>query len=151
MPRRRASAWSSLLPGERGRALAEVAASAADDASLAAKSRAAVLELYSLDERLATAQAAPGTLQAAQSGCVAQRATPRRASSGSPGSTPGSRQNRLATRLRFIYEHGTTSSLDVVMGAKSLDDALTELDDFNRVAAVERRRPAAGAVVATAS
>ena len=38
-------------------------------------------------------------------------------------------------RLRFIYDHGTTSSLDVVMGAKSLGDAMTELDDFNRVAA----------------
>ena len=44
-------------------------------------------------------------------------------------------QKRLATRLRFIYEHGTTSSLDVVMGAKSLEDAMTQLDDFNRVAA----------------
>ena len=44
-------------------------------------------------------------------------------------------QQRLALRLRFIYDHGTTSSLDVVMGAKSLGDAMTELDDFNRVAA----------------
>ena len=55
-------------------------------------------------------------------------------------------RQRLASRLRFIYDHGTTSSLDVLMGAKSLGDAMTQLDDFNRVAAVERGRHDPGAL-----
>ena len=33
-------------------------------------------------------------------------------------------QNRLAARLRFIYDHGDTSTLELLLGARSLDDAL---------------------------
>jgi 3D (Asp-Asp-Asp) domain-containing protein len=36
-----------------------------------------------------------------------------------------------------MYEHGTTSSLDILMGAGSLEDALTQLDDYHRVSAAD--------------
>src|SRR5262249_15534828 len=39
--------------------------------------------------------------------------------------------------LRFMYEHGTTSSLDILMGARSVEDALNQLDDYNRVSAAD--------------
>jgi 3D (Asp-Asp-Asp) domain-containing protein len=105
----------------------------ADDAGLAAKSRAAVLGLYSLDAQLAGARARLDDLQAAQARLAAERAALRQAIHLARVDTRLS-QNRLATRLRFLYEHGTVSSLDVLMGASSLEDALNQLDEFNRVA-----------------
>jgi peptidoglycan DL-endopeptidase CwlO len=111
-----------------------VASLSADDAQLAAKQRAAVLDLYSLDARLATAHANLSALKADAVQLEGQRATLTQALRLARFDARLCQQ-RLAQRLRFIYDHGTTSSLDVVMGAKSLGDAMTELDDFNRVAA----------------
>jgi cystine transport system substrate-binding protein len=108
----------------------------ADDASLAAKSRSAVLGLYSLDARLATARQRLGSLQAAARRLESQRLDLLRALRIARLDTKLS-QNRLASRLRFMYEHGATSSLDFLMGAKSLEDALTQLDDYNRVSATD--------------
>ena len=45
-------------------------------------------------------------------------------------------QRRLATRIRFLYDHGTTSTLELLFGARSLDDALSEMDNFDRVTSV---------------
>ncbi len=107
----------------------------ADDAALAAKSRAAVLDLYSLDERLATARQRLTVLDADGQQLVTERASLRHELRLARLDVHLS-QLRLATRLRFIYDHGTTSSLEVLLGAKSLQDAMTQLDEFNRVAAV---------------
>jgi cystine transport system substrate-binding protein len=108
----------------------------ADDAGLAAKSRAAVLELYSLDTRLSAAKSRLASLQTAGERLRAQGAELRQALQIARTDTRLS-QVRLASRLRFMYEHGTTSSLDIVMGAKSLEDALNQLDDYNRVSAAD--------------
>jgi len=107
----------------------------AADASLAAQSRSAVLGLYSLDTQLSAARARLATLDAEARTLRAERASIGRQIRLARLDTQLS-QERLADRLRFIYEHGTVSSLDVVMGAKSLQDAMTQLDDFNRVASV---------------
>jgi 3D (Asp-Asp-Asp) domain-containing protein len=124
-----------LLPPASGTGpSSQIAALRADDAGLAAEARAAVLELYSLDERLSAAEQRLARLQLAQRELIAQRATLRRELQLARLDARLS-QDRLASRLRFLYEHGTTSSLDVVLGAKSLEDALAELDDYNRVAA----------------
>jgi cystine transport system substrate-binding protein len=103
----------------------------ADDAAVAAKSRAAVLDLYSLDTQLTAAEQRLAVLQAAGVRLRTERAnlghelrlalTDERLS-----------QDRLGSRLRFMYEHGSTSSLDIVMGASSLEDAMNQLDDFHR-------------------
>jgi 3D (Asp-Asp-Asp) domain-containing protein len=112
----------------------KLAALRAEDAGLASNARAAVLELYSLDERLSAAENRLSRLQLAQRGLIAQRATLGRELRLARLDARLS-QNRLASRLRFLYEHGNTNSLDLVLGAKSLEDALQELDDYNRVAA----------------
>jgi 3D (Asp-Asp-Asp) domain-containing protein len=104
----------------------------ADDAQLALKSRAAVLDLYSIEERLAEAQSRLGALQAQTSTLREQKAELGHELQLARIDTRLS-QDRLASRLRFIYEHGTTSSLDIVMGSSSIDDALTQLDDYDRV------------------
>jgi hypothetical protein len=113
-----------------------VAALQADDAGLAAKSRAAVLDLYSLDTRLTTARGRLASLQAARARLEAEGAALHQALKVAILDTRVS-QIRLASRLRFIYEHGTTGSLDIFMGSKSLEDALTQLDDYDRVSAAD--------------
>jgi len=113
-----------------------VAALKAQDADLAAKSRAAVLELYSLDTRLSRAEERLGRLQAAMRRLESERAILGQALRVARLDTRVS-QLRLASRLRFMYEHGTTSSLDILMGATSLEDALTQLDEYDRVSAAD--------------
>jgi 3D (Asp-Asp-Asp) domain-containing protein len=113
-----------------------VASLKSDAADLAARSRAAVLELYSLDTRLTSAERRLEALHAEAQKLRAERAGLTQALHVARVDTRLS-QNRLAVRLRLMYEHGTTSSLDIVMGAKSLEDALTQLDDFNKVTAAD--------------
>jgi cystine transport system substrate-binding protein len=43
-------------------------------------------------------------------------------------------QRRLAARLRLLYEQGDVTAMEVLLGAKSLDEALTGLDNLDRVA-----------------
>jgi 3D (Asp-Asp-Asp) domain-containing protein len=106
----------------------------ADDQNLAAKSRSAILNLYSLDARLSTAQTRLTTLEGAATRLRAERASTVHQMRLARLDTRIS-QNQLAARLRFIYAHGSTSSLDVLMGSTSIEDAMTQLDDFNRVEA----------------
>jgi len=102
------------------------------NAQIAAKSRAAVLDLYSLDQQLGSARSRLATLGAqfaalrAERDSLAQQLVVARR---------GSRiaQASLASRLRLLYEQGNVEPLDIVFGAKSLDEALTSLDSLSRV------------------
>ncbi|MDX6426514.1 MAG: hypothetical protein QOD52_1919 [Gaiellaceae bacterium] len=109
-----------------------VSALRAHDAALAAKSRAAVLDLYSLDQHLARAQSKLTTLQTQTQSLRAQRASlmyqlhiAKR----------GARlaQGRLAARLRALYEQGNVEPLEIVFGAKTIDEAMTSLDNLSRM------------------
>jgi peptidoglycan DL-endopeptidase CwlO len=91
-----------------------------------------VLDLYSIDERLAGAQSRLVALQAQTKALRQQKADLGRELHLARLDTRLS-QHRLASRIRFIYEQGTASSLDILMGSSSIDDALTRLDDYNRV------------------
>ena len=107
----------------------------ANDANLEAKARSAVLGLYSLDAQLTTAQSRLAALESDKQKLRAERVSISRQVRLARLDTHIS-QSRLADRLRFLYEHGTMSSLDVVMGAKSLEDAMTQLDNFHQVASL---------------
>ncbi len=49
-------------------------------------------------------------------------------------------QRRIAERLRDLYVHGEgDSTLEVILGAQSLDDIITRLDAINRVSAQDTR------------
>jgi cystine transport system substrate-binding protein len=104
----------------------------AHDASIEAKSRAAVLGLYSLDQRLSTAQANLAALQRQTVSLRAQRLTllreQRLAQNGAHLS-----ERRLDARVRTLYEQGTVSSLEVILGAKSLDEAVSSIDNLDNV------------------
>lgn len=106
----------------------------AQNASLEARSRSAVLELYSLDQRLAGAQSrlgaldgAAATLRAERASLTAQLSVARR----------GNRiaQRALADRLRLIYEQGNVEPLEILLGSRNLDEAITGLESLNRMAA----------------
>jgi 3D (Asp-Asp-Asp) domain-containing protein len=107
----------------------------AENDRLAAESRAAVLDLYSLDasllaanQRLEALRADMSRLRVERGRLVHARQLARR------GIVVSQRQ--LAARLCQLYEQGDVSPIEVVLGARSLTDALTQLDDVDRVASL---------------
>jgi 3D (Asp-Asp-Asp) domain-containing protein len=119
--------------------LAAVSAAAAappgprDVTVLRAKTHAALLDLYALDTRLHTAQARLATLQSQAAQLRKQQARLAQQLSATRGTLQVSQQ-RLAKNLRTLYEQGEVDPLAVILGAQSLDDAMTKLDDLTRVA-----------------
>jgi 3D (Asp-Asp-Asp) domain-containing protein len=104
----------------------------AHDAALATKSRAAVLDLYSLDQQLAGAQSRLNTLQMQTQSLRAQRASlTHQLQIAKRGATRA--QGRVAARLRALYEQGNVEPLEIVFGAKTIDEAMTSLDNLSRM------------------
>jgi 3D (Asp-Asp-Asp) domain-containing protein len=109
-----------------------VSALRAHDAALAAKSRAAVLDLYSLDERLATARSRLATLSRRAESLRAERMSLAHQLKVAKRGTKVA-QKHLATRLRVLYEQGNIEPLEIVFGAKSLEEAMNSLDNLSRM------------------
>jgi cystine transport system substrate-binding protein len=143
-----------LSPGSRGRAaalllaaglvLSAPAASGADPSASAAKLRnrgsaldtkahRALLDLYSLETQLAGARARLGSVQGEASRVRAQRALVRRQVAIAQRALTVS-QAQLGVRLRTLYEEGQPDPIAVILGASSLDEALTSLDELHRAA-----------------
>ncbi len=104
----------------------------AQNDQLASRSRSAVLQLYSLDQRLATARTRLVTLDRDASSLRAERADLAHAL---VIARRGNRiaQRQLANRLRLMYEQGDVEPLEIIFGSKSLDEALSSLDNLNRM------------------
>lgn len=109
----------------------------ARDASLAARSRSAVLELYALDSALARARAEAAavearvqTLRRERAAVLVRLAVARR--------TFRIAERRLGARLRDLYENGSTDPVAILLGADSLDEALSTLDGLHRFASQDR-------------
>jgi 3D (Asp-Asp-Asp) domain-containing protein len=106
--------------------------------TLDARAHHALLDLYALDTRYRTAQAALASLELrttqlrTQQHQLAQQIA-------ATQQTLAASQERLAAHLRSLYEEGDVSTLAVVLGAQSLDDAVTQLDDLSRVADQSRQ------------
>jgi 3D (Asp-Asp-Asp) domain-containing protein len=98
-------------------------------AAIADQKRSAILSLYSLDSRLAAAYNRLAALRSQR----AQLAAELRVADVDARSS----QRELADRVRSLYDHGSTSTLEVIFGASSLSQALTELDNLNRVTSVD--------------
>jgi cystine transport system substrate-binding protein len=109
-----------------------VAGLRAHDAALAAKSRSAVLGLYSLDQHLVAAHSRLTTLHAQQESLRVQRAAVAQQLAIAKRGTQLS-EARLGARLRLLYEQGNVEPLEIVFGAKSLDEALSNLDNLSRM------------------
>ncbi len=109
----------------------------AQHATLESQARSAALSLYALDSRLATAQARLDELQAQATRLRVERLT---LATELRVARVGARvsQQRLASRIRLLFDHGDTSAIEVIFGARSLDDALVGLDNLNRVTSINQ-------------
>jgi 3D (Asp-Asp-Asp) domain-containing protein len=108
------------------------------DAALAAKSRAAVLSLYAIESQLARART---RLDAIRGRADALRRERRLVAVQLDVARRGVAisQVRLAKRLRSLYERGDIDPIAIVLGADSLDTALTGLDNLGQMASGDRQ------------
>ena len=104
---------------------------------IASRSRAAVLTLYALDSRLGRAQAQLAALRA-QAEAINRQAAATRRELGVAKQVLAVSQRNLAERLRAVYEQGDSDPLAIVLGAKTLDDALSGLETVKAAAATDR-------------
>src|SRR6266542_3986169 len=104
--------------------------------AIESQKRSAVLGLYSLDSRLAASQHRLDVLRSEQASLRAERAS---LATQLHIARTGTRatQQRLAQRLRALYDHGGTSTVEVLFGATSLTDALDALDNLDHVTSLD--------------
>jgi peptidoglycan DL-endopeptidase CwlO len=156
-----AAAWAAVVTGLAVAAIVPIALGA-DSSSLRAQagelrtqqeslgnsSQAALLELYALETTLATARGQVAALTARQEGLRRRHAaTQRRLGTATKAARVS--QRRLEELLRSLYQRSDVDPLAVLLGAQSLDQALTGLDSLSRagrenVRAVDRARAARG-------
>jgi 3D (Asp-Asp-Asp) domain-containing protein len=101
--------------------------------SLESQRRAAVLDLYALDSRVGAAQHRLSALQQQTAALRAQQALLQQQTAATR-TTLALSQDQLAENLRNLYKRGSVSALAVMLGARSLDDAVSQLDTLNAVA-----------------
>ncbi|HVS84998.1 MAG TPA: 3D domain-containing protein [Gaiellaceae bacterium] len=98
----------------------------------------ALLDLYALESQLARARTRLASLQSrsaelrARHDALTQELAAARA-------TLAVSQQQLGQHLRSLYEQGTVDPLAVVLGAQSLDDAISKLDALGRMADQDRK------------
>ena len=124
---------AALPAGAGAGASTGAAALQTGQANLAARSRAAVLGLYSLDTRLARARAELASIRARATEVERERALVAHEIAVARSVLRKS-QRQLGTRLRTLYEEGEPNAIAVVLGATSLEDAVSRLDELERSA-----------------
>jgi cystine transport system substrate-binding protein len=106
----------------------------AQNAQLEARSRSAVLQLYSLDRQLVLAHARVASLDREATSLRAERASlAQQVRVARRGDHIAQRQ--LALRLRMLYEQGDVEPLEILLGAQNLDDAINSIDSLSSMAA----------------
>jgi 3D (Asp-Asp-Asp) domain-containing protein len=105
--------------------------------NLAAQSRGVVLELYSLDSRLARERARLVELRVRTAAVKADLAVARAQFRVARRSLTRVERS-LARRLALLYEQGDSDPLAVVLGASSVADAVANLESMNRIADQDR-------------
>jgi peptidoglycan DL-endopeptidase CwlO len=110
---------------------------AQQNGAIASRSRAAVLTLYALDSRLTRAEAQLASLRS-QAAAIERRRAETRDELAVAKQVFSASQHNLANRLRAAYEDGDSDPLAIVLGAKTLDDALSGLETARAAAASDR-------------
>jgi 3D (Asp-Asp-Asp) domain-containing protein/peptidoglycan hydrolase CwlO-like protein len=100
---------------------------------LAAKSHQVLLQLYSLQSRLAQSQERIDALEAKRVRLEREEASAQFQITVARNNMSSARY-QLGSRLRQLYIEGDVDPLAVLLGADSLDDALSALDGLNRLA-----------------
>ena len=102
------------------------------EGSLASQTRSAVLDLYALDSRLGTAQTRLASLQTQAAQLRVQQALLGEQIAATEHTLVTSQQ-QLGANLRLLYKQDDTDALAVMLGAQSLSEGLTRIDDLNSV------------------
>jgi cystine transport system substrate-binding protein len=127
-----------VLPGSGGADPAtDASALRAQNASLGTRIHAALLNLYSLDAQLTQSRAREAALLAQADDVRNQLAQVGRERDIAEHAWRVS-VTALSSRLRTLYEDGQPDAVAVLLGATSIDDALTRLDDLARTARTNR-------------
>jgi peptidoglycan DL-endopeptidase CwlO len=130
-------ATAAARADEQGTAQDQVAGLRSANATLTSKSQQALLELYSLQTRLALAQQRVTALEARRTEVDAELASAKKqldiARTGFQTA-----QAQLAARLRQLYIEGDVDPLAVLLGAQSLDEVLSALDGLDRLATQDK-------------
>jgi 3D (Asp-Asp-Asp) domain-containing protein/peptidoglycan hydrolase CwlO-like protein len=101
--------------------------------SLAARSQTALLDLYSLERRLARAEARIADLQARRIALEREAASAQRRLQ-IARSDHAEAERRLGLRLSQLYVQGEVDPIAVLFAAQSLDEALSAFDGLTRLA-----------------
>ena len=109
----------------------------AQNGSLSTQAEAAWLSSVSLGTRLEQTRAALVRLRARTQAIAGERAEAEESLRLARRTIAVSEQ-RLADRLRVLYEQGDADPMAVLVGAKSLDDAISGLENLHRVAGQDR-------------
>jgi 3D (Asp-Asp-Asp) domain-containing protein/peptidoglycan hydrolase CwlO-like protein len=131
------STGAAVIPASGGAQASRAVELRGSEASLAARSRSAVLELYALDSRLVAARTRLAALRS-RAAAVERERVAVRARLAIARSTLQTAERLLAGRLRALYERGEADPLAVVLGAQSLEDAVTALDGLAFAAEQDR-------------
>ena len=107
------------------------------NADLAGRSRSALLSLYALDSKLARERTRLVALRIQTAEIHAERAAAQQRLTVARHSLRVS-QVALARRLQLLYEQGDSDPVAVVLGAASVDEALSSLDSLDRIADQDR-------------
>ena len=128
----------AAIGAESSSELREQAQSLRDEnAALAGQAQAAWLSSVSLGTRLEQTRAGLARLQARTLSIAAERAEADQ-SLQLARRTLALSQKRLAHRVRLLYEQGEADPMAVLVGAQSIDEAISGLDNINRVAHQDR-------------
>ena len=123
-------ALAADAPGPRS----QVPSLRASNESLEARANAATLELYALEAELVRARSAVERVSTRRAVIARDRATARKQLA-IARNTLRSSESRLAELVRALYEHpGQADPLAILLGAGSLEEALTGLDSLSRAA-----------------
>jgi peptidoglycan DL-endopeptidase CwlO len=105
----------------------------ASNAGLADKAHQALLQLYSLESRLAQSERRVTALEAESTRLEREQEAAQKQLDLARDNMATAR-NQLGARLRQLYVEGDVDPLAVLLGAESLPDALSALDGLNRLA-----------------
>jgi 3D (Asp-Asp-Asp) domain-containing protein/septal ring factor EnvC (AmiA/AmiB activator) len=108
-----------------------------ENSALAGRARAAWLSSVSLGTRLEQTRAGLARLQT-RTRSIAQRRTEADESLRLARRTLTLSQERLAERVRLLYEQGDADPMAVLVGAQSIDEALSGLENIHRIARQDR-------------
>lgn len=105
---------------------------------LAQRSDAALLELYALESRVARARDQATTLRSRLNEVQREQVSARRRL-GIARSTAAAAQRELGRQLRILYQEGEPSAIEIILGARSLDEAVAGIEGL-RLSATQTNR-----------